>query len=346
MKTAVIFVLIFIVGLYFQLRPENGVLQNRSTSPKVDDGTKINKNGQSNKYGHPKSGMAVYIGKPVKNLTAHFGKPKRIDPSAYGYDWWIYNKKSSGYFQAGVKNGKIKTIYAVGKKLNVEPFRIGENVEEIYSSIMMNTDMTVQSSKGTYRFELSEEDLNIRPLVQLGDVYAQLALDKFSGQLLFIRFMDKNTLMLQHPYEMVYRGELPEPASVSEKKWADIETGSARQIFDITNIVRERFGLKKLGWDEAVADVAYKHSKDMAVRHYFSHESPKYGDLKERLNDGKILYTSAAENIAAHYMDGPAAVEGWLNSEGHRKALLQKDFTDLGVGVYQKYYTQDFIQKP
>ncbi|MGK0698226.1 CAP domain-containing protein [Priestia flexa] len=51
----------------------------------------------------------------------------------------------------------------------------------------------------------------------------------------------------------------------------------------------------------------------------------------------------AGENIASNYTDGPAAVEGWLNSEGHRKALLNNDFTHLGVGVYEKFYTQNFI---
>ncbi|MEK1830243.1 CAP domain-containing protein [Priestia megaterium] len=51
----------------------------------------------------------------------------------------------------------------------------------------------------------------------------------------------------------------------------------------------------------------------------------------------------AGENIASNYQDGIAAVEGWLNSEGHRKALLNKEFTRLGVGVYEKYYTQNFI---
>ncbi len=312
----------------------------------MDNQTQENGKDSKTEYSRPETGMSVYIGKSSKNLISRFGKPERIDASAYGYEWWIYNRNADTYFQAGVENGRVKTIYIVGDKLNIQPFRIGQNVEDIYSSIMMDTDMTVQSGQGTYRFELSEEDLNIRPLVQLGDVYAQLALDKFSGKLICIRYMDKHTLMLQHPYEMVYRGELIKPGPISADKWAEIESGSAKQIFDITNIIRERFHLKKLGWSEDVAEVAYLHSKDMAVGHYFSHESPKYGNLEERLKAGKIMYKAAGENIAAHYMDGPAAVEGWLNSEGHRKAMLQKDFTSLGVGVYKKYYTQDFIEKP
>ena len=61
------------------------------------------------------------------------------------------------------------------------------------------------------------------------------------------------------------------------------------------------------------------------------------------MNAEYIEYQMAGENIAADYVDGPAAVEGWLNSEGHRKALLEKEYNQIGVGVYQKNYTQNFI---
>ena len=33
-----------------------------------------------------------------------------------------------------------------------------------------------------------------------------------------------------------------------------------------------------------------------------------------------------------------------MNSPGHRKTLLQEDFTHLGIGVYNLYFTQDFIK--
>ncbi|MDY0396277.1 CAP domain-containing protein [Virgibacillus halophilus] len=39
-------------------------------------------------------------------------------------------------------------------------------------------------------------------------------------------------------------------------------------------------------------------------------------------------------------------MQGWLNSKGHREALLNKDYTNLGVGVYKFYYTQNFLAKP
>lgn len=245
--------------------------------------------------------------------------------------------------QAGVEKGKIVTVYALGSQLNVFPYRIGQTIEEIYRTTLLETEIVVASQMGTYRFELSEEDLNIRPLVQMGDIYALLSLDKFTGSLTSVRFLDKKTLVSLRPYEMVYRGDLLEPKP-SVEEWEHIEKGSERQIFDITNVIRLRHDLPVLQWDDQVAATAFAHSKDMYDQEYFAHESPTFGDLAERLQAGEIEYQLAGENIASEYADGPAAVEGWLNSEGHRKAMLEKEFTHLGVGVYQKNYTQNFIK--
>lgn len=86
------------------------------------------------------------------------------------------------------------------------------------------------------------------------------------------------------------------------------------------------------------------HSNDMKENEYFSHESPTNGSLADRLKAEDVAYQMAGENIAAQYIDGIAAMEGWLNSKGHRDTLLNPDFTRLGVGVNEVYYTQNFIR--
>ena len=90
--------------------------------------------------------------------------------------------------------------------------------------------------------------------------------------------------------------------------------------------------------------MARKHSEDMALENYFSHESPVTGNLADRLKEAGIEHRKAGENIAFNYVDAIEAVHGWLNSPAHRDVLLDKDFTHLGTGAYGKYYTQDFIR--
>lgn len=289
-------------------------------------------------------GIGSYIGKSKKQFVKDFGEPDMKTPSAYGYEWWIYHKDEASYMQAGVKNDEIVTVYASGQKWDVSPFKMGQSIEAVYRSTMLEAEVVIKSDQGTYRFELSEEDLNIRPLISLGNLYAQLSIDKFTGSIFSVRFMDKSTLIGQRPYELIYRGDLEETQSPDDELWKKIEEGSERQIFYITNVFRRQFDLPALKWHESVAQAAYKHSKDMHENDYFAHDSPASGNLSNRLDQEQVSFQSAGENIAAGYMDGPAAVEGWINSDTHRKALLSTEYTHLGVGVYKKNYTQNFIK--
>lgn len=179
----------------------------------------------------------------------------------------------------------------------------------------------------------------------MGDLYVQLYIDKFDDTLSSVRILNAETLIKLRPYELVYRGELLEVEKASEEEQEAIDRGVEKQIFDITNVMRIRHHLNPIDWDEKTAAVALSHSKDMFISKEFSHTSKKYGELSDRLEAGEVFYQIAGENIAANYVDAPAVMEGWLNSKGHRETLLNKDFTHIGVGVYKKHYTQNFIQK-
>lgn len=337
------------IGLYLNVtndkQNENNILVNEpGSAPAVDESLSEELQNGNTKLEIPKEGIASLIGKNINELESHLGSPNRIDPSLYGYDWWIYNKKENQYIQVGVLNNKIATLYAIGSDVDIAPFHIGQEVGEIYATVPIEATININYKDSSYRFELSEEDINNRPLIQMGEIFVQLYIDKFTGTLSSVRFIDVPTLIKLRPYELVYRGELfkVESEGMDEE---EIDRGSEKQIYDISNVMRARFGLPLLEWDDKTASVALGHSKDMYESKQFSHTSEKFGELSDRLDAGEVFYQAAGENIAAHYIDAPAVVEGWLNSKGHRESLLNKDFTHIGIGVYKKYYTQNFIQK-
>ncbi|MEH7076031.1 CAP domain-containing protein, partial [Neobacillus drentensis] len=293
----------------------------------------------------PKEGLGSFIGKKEEELEKKIGRPSRIDETMYGYQWYIYNQDPNEYLQVGVENQRVVTIFAAGQNLDVAPFEIGQPVEEIFNTNYIDTNINLDFNGNSYRFELNDTDLNLRPMVQLGNVFVQLYIDKFTGNLSSVRFLDGATLIKQRPYELVYNGYLIEAPDPSEEMKREIEEDTEQEIFDITNVLRIRNNVKVLRWDENTAKAAYQHSQDMSENNDFSHTSKKFGDLEKRLKTADVAYQAAGENIAANYTDGPAVVEGWLNSKGHREALLNKEYTHLGVGVFQNFYTQNFIQK-
>lgn len=340
---------ILTIGFYAGINEKNqeGVLIKEDHTSEMEQTWSNKKDESQNRKisEKPVEGMALLIGRSLTELLNEFGPPQRIDETLYGYQWYIYNLDHSRYAQIGVENNQVVTIFALGESLNVAPFEIGQPVEEIFNTQFIDTNINLEYNGNSYRFELNDTDLNLRPIVQLGDIYVQLYIDKFTGTLSSVRFLTADTLIKQRPYELVYRGELIESAVPTEEMWKSIETGAEQEIFEITNVLRTRHQLSPLQWDEDTAEVALGHSQDMAENNDFSHTSKKFGSLSDRLNRAEVAYESAGENIAANYTDAPAVVEGWLNSKGHRDSLLNEDFTHLGVGVYQKYYTQNFIKK-
>lgn len=314
----------------------------------TDELPKIKSN-QSSKEMKPffESDIFDQLYQSTESLQANFGEPTRKDLTPYGYTWWVYTDEQTNFIQFGVEEDKVQTIFVTGEEVSSEPFVIGTSYEELEKNFPFKNKVTYQSGLSFYSFILNETDLQMNPLIKLSDdTFVQLYFDSFTEELSSVRILTGDTLLKQRFYEMEYRGNLPEDESLSDEDWEKIEQGMEKQVFDLTNIYRYRHKLSPLVMDEQVSEVALLHSKDMHEENYFSHYSQDGAGLKERLESKNVYYLSAGENIAAQHTDAPAAVEGWLNSEGHREALLNDGYTHLGVGVHRLYYTQNFLLKP
>jgi len=57
------------------------------------------------------------------------------------------------------------------------------------------------------------------------------------------------------------------------------------EIHRLVNIERQKYGLKSLSYDNALADIARFHSEDMAKRKFFSHVNPDGQDHTARALD-------------------------------------------------------------
>jgi uncharacterized protein YkwD len=148
-----------------------------------------------------------------------------------------------------------------------------------------------------------------------------------------------------------------------------------KKIHMLINRERTRSGVSALAWDDKLAGIAQRHSRDMSLRNYFSHDSPEGRDLSDRyrqagyscaVRQGNVIHTGA-ENIALNnlydrvttvsgkkYFDwnsveriAETTVEGWMQSSGHRKNILTPHWRREGIGVFigpddKVYITQNF----
>lgn len=120
-----------------------------------------------------------------------------------------------------------------------------------------------------------------------------------------------------------------------------------QQVVTLTNQERAKEGLSALKVDANLSIMAREKSRDMSANGYFDHNSPTYGSPFDMMKKFGITYSSAGENIAMGQRTPQEVVTAWMNSEGHRKNILNPNFTYIGVGhiAQGNYWTQEFIGK-
>lgn len=106
----------------------------------------------------------------------------------------------------------------------------------------------------------------------------------------------------------------------------------------IAAVNRERSdrGLGELATDAGLAAVARGHSRDMVRRDFVDHVNPDGLGSGERVDLAGVRFLKLGENL--HMNRGATnpvtfAVQGWLDSPGHRRTMLDPEFVETGVGV-------------
>lgn len=140
------------------------------------------------------------------------------------------------------------------------------------------------------------------------------------------------------------------PSTTPEQKPSTDFSSYQQQVLDLVNAERAKRGISALTLDSSLSSVATKKSQDMIDKNYFDHTSPTYGSPFDMMKQFGISYRTAGENIAKGQKTPQEVVAAWMNSEGHRKNILNPNFTNLGVGIAKDsnkttYWTQMFIGK-
>jgi len=129
----------------------------------------------------------------------------------------------------------------------------------------------------------------------------------------------------------------PTPAPVNAEAMAS-------EVIRLTNIERAKAGRSALIYNASLQRGAMMRAKEISVK--FSHTRPNGEDSSTALYEVGVGHDSG-ENIAAGQRSPELVVKAWMNSQGHKLAMLNKDNLYIGVGFYQDtdgryYWVQDF----
>lgn len=98
-----------------------------------------------------------------------------------------------------------------------------------------------------------------------------------------------------------------------------------------------------VSWNDELTAAAQIHSNDMHANSFFSHTGSDRSTLADRVNRIGYKYSTIGENIAmGETQTEELVIEGWMNSPGHCRNIMQGRFTEMGVARSGIYWTQVF----
>lgn len=107
----------------------------------------------------------------------------------------------------------------------------------------------------------------------------------------------------------------------------------AAQVVDLVNAERVKAGLSELKMDADITAATNVRAKE--IKQSFSHTRPNGSSFSTALTEQGISYRGSGENIAWGQKSPEQVMDGWMNSDGHRANILNKNFKNIGVGYYQ-----------
>lgn len=133
------------------------------------------------------------------------------------------------------------------------------------------------------------------------------------------------------PQETQPPAENPKPPVEPDTSLSAMEQQMVNQV----NQERSKNNLNPLAVEPELTRMARVKAQDMVDNDYFSHNSPTYGSPFDMMDQFGIQYLTAGENLALNATVAKAH-QALMNSSGHRKNILNPNFTHIGIGIKKK----------
>ena len=102
------------------------------------------------------------------------------------------------------------------------------------------------------------------------------------------------------------------------------------EILQAINAVRAANGSPAWTYNKALETAARSQARLMAQKSTMSHDLGV--TLRQRVTEAGYL-GAVGENVAKGYTSLAGAIEGWMNSSGHRSTLLSRKFIEFGLAA-------------
>lgn len=267
-------------------------------------------------------------------VTDQLGEPARSTVNEYGTEWLTYHEEYHHFLMIAFDhNDQVIGLYTNQNLLtSTENITFESNKKEVRNTLGEPLDSI---RKGLVKYQFNEEEEHDTFLIDNNYVTV---------------FYDAHQDHVIAAIQIISKGLEDQKSGYYAEPSQELKEGFEYQLYDLTNAARVKFDLPVLSWHEKSRKTGREHSTDMAENNYFGHTNLNGESPFDRLAEDNIDFTMAGENLAAGQPSSIFAHQGLMNSEGHRKNILKKDFRQMSVGVsFQEdghpLYTETFLTK-
>ncbi|MEG0285713.1 MULTISPECIES: CAP-associated domain-containing protein [Vagococcus] len=187
------------------------------------------------------TGMANHIGKTEKEFLKEFPNPKKTWDSYNGSKWLVYGETVEDTYQVEIRNHVVTSIFVLGEKVDSSPFSMGMNLVDLAEITTIFSNFNFEYGDEKYEVELTEDDMNYRPLVAFNNgTFAMLHINQGNGQLMAVRYLDKNSLLALMPYQMNQENKVKQGLQTPPETWGKVNQDNREQLIAILNLLREK----------------------------------------------------------------------------------------------------------
>ncbi len=241
------------------------------------------------------NGKKIEIGEPLSSVESKLGKPFRIDKSVYGYDRYVYDSTYTNFIMLGIEDKKVVEIFSNSNNIECG----GLNTNSDHSNIIPLEGANLNKSY----IEFAE-----------GNNKINFILDSYNG------FKIDSIYIVDQSIERKKNGTNVEIQNANEK-----------ELLDIINSLRIKYGIEPFSTNSAAIDIARNHSDLLNLRSYIFYNANGSTPF-DRMKNGGISFSYAAENIAKTTKDVIDVYTTWINNAGYRTNILDKELTHTGIG--------------
>lgn len=120
----------------------------------------------------------------------------------------------------------------------------------------------------------------------------------------------------------------------------------AEEILESVNAERAKYGVAPLTLNSAATAASQIRARELASS--YSHTRPNGTSCFTALSDQGLKCISSAENIGYGYIYTQDVAQAWIDSPDHHKNMINAEYTQMGVGYYEKdgstFWSEFFVR--